>query len=238
MKLPIATFVNVLTVSIGSLLGLWLQQLFSENFEQIIFQAIGLGTLVIGVQMALKVPEGYMLIFIVSLIIGGVIGEALGVQTALNNLSDLLKNSLSIGDAQFTEGLVTAFLLFCVGSMVIVGAIEEGVQGKRDLLLIKSILDGVASIALTAAYGVGVWFSVIPLLLFQGGLTLLAGRIHHFFTPTILDQITALGGVLIIAISIRLMKLGTVNIENLLPSLVIIVVLTVLYDGFKRKKAA
>jgi uncharacterized membrane protein YqgA involved in biofilm formation len=235
MRLPIATFVNVATVSLGCLLGLYLQQLFSIEYEKIIFQAIGLGTLIIGIMMGLRVPDGYMLIFILSLILGGITGEALGVDDFLNGLGETLKTTLSIGDAQFTEGLVTAFLLFCVGSMVIIGAIEEGVEGKRNLLLIKSILDGVASVALTAAYGVGVWFSVIPLLLFQGGLTLLAGKLAPFFTDNILNQITAVGGVLIVAISIRMMKLGEVNIENLLPSLVFVVVMTVLYDRFRPK---
>ncbi|MEM1327729.1 MAG: DUF554 domain-containing protein [Bacteroidota bacterium] len=235
MKLPIATFVNVATVSLGCLLGLYLQQLFSVEYEKIIFQAIGLGTIVIGIMMGLRVPDGYMLIFILSLILGGLTGEALSVDDFLAGLSDTLKNALSIGDEKFTEGLVTAFLLFCVGSMVIIGAIEEGVEGKRNLLLIKSILDGVSSVALTAAYGVGVWFSVIPLLIFQGGLTLLAGKLAPFFTDNILNQITAVGGVLIIAISIRMMKLGEINIENLLPSLIYVVVFTVLYDRFRPK---
>ncbi|MEL6945653.1 MAG: DUF554 domain-containing protein, partial [Bacteroidota bacterium] len=175
--LPIATFINVLTVTVGSFLGLWLQQLLSEEMQSIIFQAIGLGTLIIGLKMAWKIPEGYTLIFILSLIVGGIAGELLGVQLFLNNLGDQLKEILNIGEEKFTEGLVTAFLLFCIGSMVIVGAIEEGVQGKRELLLIKSVLDGVSSIALASAYGIGVWFSIFPMLILQGGLTMIAGKV-------------------------------------------------------------
>ncbi|MEM0994484.1 MAG: DUF554 domain-containing protein, partial [Bacteroidota bacterium] len=230
-----ATFINVATITVGSFLGLWLQQLLTDDMQQIIFQAIGLGTIVIGIQMALKVPEGYMLIFIMSLIIGGLVGELLDLQDFLNGLGDQLKNSLSIGDATFTEGLVTAFLLFCIGSMTLVGAIEEGVQGNRELLLVKSLLDGVSSIALASAYGIGVWFSIFPLLILQGGTTLLAAKIAPFITDNILHQITAIGGVLIIAISIRLIDLGTINIENLLPALVVVVLITWAYDSFQNK---
>ncbi|MEM9889043.1 MAG: DUF554 domain-containing protein [Bacteroidota bacterium] len=233
MKLPIATFINVATITVGSFLGLWLQQLLTTDMQQIIFQAIGLGTLIIGIQMALKIPSGYTLIFIMSLIIGGLLGELIGLQTFLNNLGDTLKNNLAIGEPKFTEGLVTAFLLFCIGSMTLVGAIEEGIQGKRELLLVKSLLDGVSSIALASAYGIGVWFSIFPLLLLQGGTTLLAAKVAPFITENIINQITAVGGVLIIAISIRLMNLGTINIENLLPSLVVATLITWAYDRFK-----
>ena len=235
-KLPIATLINVVTITIGSFLGLWLQQLLTAEMQQIIFQAIGLGTLIIGIQMALKIPEGYMLIFIMSLIIGGLMGELVGLQTFLNNLGDTLKDSLSIGEAKFTEGLVTAFLLFCIGSMTLVGAIEEGVHGNRELLLVKSLLDGVSSIALASAYGIGVWFSIFPLLILQGGTTLIAARVAPYITDNIIHQITAVGGVLIIAISIRLMNLGTINIENLLPSLLVVVLITWGYDRFFAKE--
>ncbi|MCB0624672.1 MAG: DUF554 domain-containing protein, partial [Saprospiraceae bacterium] len=228
--LPIGTFINMTTVTAGSLVGLWLQQLFPAGIEAIIFQAIGLGTLVIGISMSLKVPEGYLLIFVFSLILGGVLGEAVGVREGLQSLGDALKGTFSIGDERFTEGLVTAFLLFCIGSMTIVGAIEEGLQGKRELLLIKSLLDGITSIAFAATYGVGVWFSIIPMLLFQGGITVLARYSQHLFTQQIIAMLSSVGGVLIIAVGINLLRLGEVNIENLLPSLLVAVLLTLAWE--------
>ncbi|MCB0578581.1 MAG: DUF554 domain-containing protein [Phaeodactylibacter sp.] len=224
--LPIGTFINMATVSLGSLLGLWLQQLFPANVQAIIFQAIGLGTLVIGIQMALKVPDGYLLLFIFSLILGGILGELVRFDVLLNGFGDWIKQAFHVEDNRFTEGLVTAFLLFCIGSMTIVGAIEEGLQGKRELLLIKSTLDGITSVAFAATYGIGVLFSIIPMLLLQGGTTVLARQLHRFFTPVIIAQLSAVGGVLIIAIGIRLLELGTVNIENLLPALAVVVGLT------------
>lgn len=231
--LPIGTFVNMATVTVGSLLGLWLQQLFSDNIQAIIFQAIGLGTLVIGVQMALKVPPGYLLIFIFSLILGGVIGEMIRLDILLNSLGDATKRLFQVEDSGFTEGLITAFLLFCIGSMTIVGAIEEGLQGKRELLYIKSTLDGISSIAFAATYGIGVLFSIIPMLILQGGVTLLAGQMQRFFTPTLIANISAVGGALIIAIGIRILGLGTINIENLLPALLVVLILATVYERLK-----
>ena len=225
-KLPIGTFINMATVTIGSLIGISLQQVFPENIQIIIFQAIGLATLLIGIQMSLKVPDGYLLILVFSMILGGITGELIHLDQLLNGLGDALKAAFSVGDSSFTEGLVTAFLLFCIGSMTIIGAIDEGLRGKRELILIKSTLDGVTSIAFAATYGIGVLFSIIPMLILQGGITLLAKRMESFFTNIIIAQLSAAGGLLIIAIGIRMLELGTINIENLLPALPIIVLLS------------
>jgi len=233
-RLPIGTFINMATIIIGSLIGLWLQQAFPLNIKVIIFQAIGLATLLIGIQMGLKMPDGYLLVLIFSLIIGGIIGESLHLDQQFQALGEGLKNMLNIGDEKFTEGLITACLLYCVGSMVIVGAIEEGISGNRELLMVKSTLDGVSSIAFASTYGIGVLFSIFPMLLIQGGMTLLANRIKHFFTPTIIAQLSAVGGLLILGIGIKLLNLGNINIENLLPSLIVVVFFTWIYDKWKR----
>ena len=225
-RLPIGTFINMGTVTIGSLIGLYLQGIFPANIQLIIFQAIGLGTLVLGVMMSLKVPEGYLLNFIFSLILGGVVGEILGVQTALQGLGDTIKTALAITEGAFTEGLITAFLLFCIGSMTFVGAIEEGLEGKRDLLLVKSTLDGISAIAFASTYGIGVLFSIVPMLIFQGGITLLARQLQQFFTPTMIAQLSAVGGALIIGIGINILGLGAINVENLLPALLVTLPLT------------
>lgn len=225
-RLPIATFVNMLTIIVGSFIGLFLQQLFTEDIELIIFQAIGLGSLVIGIQMALKIPDGYLLIFIFSLIIGGVIGALIGLDAMLAALGDSIKAVFKSDNERFTEGMVTAFLLFCIGSLVIIGAIEEGLKGKRELLYIKATLDGVTSIAFASTYGIGVIVSIVPLLIIQGGITVLASRLQYFFTETLISALTGVGGALVIGIGINLIPIGKVNLENLLPSLIVIVILT------------
>lgn len=225
-KWPIGTLINMGTVTIGSLIGLYLQGVFPENIQSIIFQAIGLGTLVLGVMMSLKVPEGYLLNFIFSLILGAILGEVMGIQSFLQNFGDTIKTALNINEGAFTEGLITAFLLFCVGSMTFVGAIEEGLKGKRDLLLVKSTLDGVSSVAFAATYGIGVLFSIVPMLLFQGGITLAARQLQRFFTKIMIAQLSSVGGTLIIGISINILGLGQINVENLLPALLVTIPIT------------
>ena len=131
-------------------------------------------------------------------------------------------------------GLVTAFLLFCIGSMAFIGALEEGLQGKRKLLNIKSTLDGISSIAFASTYGIGVWFSIFPMLLFQGSITVLAGAVQKFVTPIIISMINAVGGLLILGIGINLLGLGRVNVENLLPALFVVVVITIGYERVRK----
>lgn len=232
-KLPIGTLVNVVTILLGSLIGVWLEQSFPTNIKAIAFQAIGLISLLIGIQMSLKLPEGYLLLAIISMVLGGIVGEIMHLDTLLNGLAENLKTTLDIDDVQFTEGLITASLLFSIGSMVIVGAIEEGVKGDRTLLLVKSMLDGVSSIVFASTYGIGILFSIFPVLLIQGGITLLARRMQYFFTETIIAQLSAVGGLLIIAIGINILELGKINIENLLPGLLLVVILTWGYDKFQ-----
>lgn len=232
MLRPRATFVNMLTVTIGSLIGLWLKQFFSDDIQTIVFQAVGLGTLLIGIKMALRLPEGYLLIFMFSLIIGSIMGQLLRIDLFLNHISDDLKFWVGNEDSKFSEGLITAFLLFCVGSMTIVGALEEGIHGKKELLYVKSTLDGFSSIALASTYGIGVLFSIIPMLIFQGGITLMAFRLRHIFSSKVQDSISAVGGMLIIGISIMLLDLGNIRLENMLPSIAMVCILTYGYERY------
>ena len=224
-NLPIGTIVNMLAVSVGSVIGLLINQAFPTSFEAVIFQAIGLGVLVIGFQMGVKIERGNLLIFLFSLILGGLLGKLLGLDIWMAHLADTFKHALNVKGVGFSEGLITSFILFCVGSLTIVGAIEEGINGNRQLLFAKSLLDGISAIALTVTYGVGVWFSIIPMLIFQGGLTLLAARAKSLFTDGLVLHLTAVGGALIVAVGINMLKLGNINIENLLPSLLLVVIL-------------
>ena len=224
MKLPIGTIINVLAIIAGGSIGLILNKHFPEKIKAIVFQAIGLFTIVIGLQMAIKTDNPLIMVF--SLIIGGIIGEFLNLEKKIDNVSESIKLKLKIKDNGFTQGIVTSFLLFCVGSMTIVGSISEGISGDRTLLLTKSILDGFSSIALASSFGIGVIFSAFPVLVFQGGLTLLAGLFQNFIKAQIITQLTAVGGVLILGIGINLLGIKKINVINLLPSLIIVVLIT------------
>ncbi len=222
--MPIGTLINVATVLIGSAVGLLLKQRFPKAIQAIIFQALGLSTLVLGMKMAFEMQDA--VVFVFSLVIGGIIGAAIHLEERLEGLSDRLKAAVKSKDARFTEGLVTAFLIFCVGSMTFVGAISEGLTGDRTLLVTKATLDGFASIALASAYGIGVGFSVIPLFIFQAGLTLLAAQVQGVFTAPLIAQLTAVGGALIIGIGINLLEIKKIKTLNLLPALLVGVILS------------
>jgi hypothetical protein len=225
--MPVGTLINAATVLAGSSLGLLLRRRFPKRVQAVIFQAVGLASLVLGLEMALQSENFLVLIF--SLILGGILGEVLHLEQRLQGLGDWLKQRLGSRDARFTEGLITAFLLFCVGSMTFVGAINEGLTGDRELIMIKALLDGFTSIALASVYGLGVMVSALPLLLFQGGISLLATQVQAFFTPALITQLSAVGGVLIVGIGISLLEIKAVKTTNLLPSLLVAVILTLLF---------
>jgi len=168
------TIVNVIAIFLGCSVGFILKSKFPERIGKIIMRALGLASLLIGMQMALKTDNILLLIF--SLVIGGIIGEIIGIEEGLERFGERVKLKFKSNDTseRFVEGFVTASLLYCVGSMAIMGALKEGLSGNPDILYTKSLLDGLTSIAFTAAMGIGVLFSAIPVFLYQGGITLLS----------------------------------------------------------------
>ncbi len=234
-KLPVGTFINMATIIVGSLIGLLFQQIFPENIRDITFLAVGLGVLVIGLQMSLKVPDEYLPIFIISLVLGGILGELIGVEDFLDNCELWMRANFKFGQQRFSEGLMTAVVLFCASSITIIGAIEEGIQGKRELLIVKAALDGVTSIALASTYGMSILLSIFPMLIIQGGLTILASQVKSLFTKNTLAVLSGVGGLLIVAVSVKMLELGNFRVANLLPSLLVVVLLTWLQRKFKFK---
>jgi uncharacterized membrane protein YqgA involved in biofilm formation len=226
--MPLGSIINAATVIVGSTVGMLVRQRLPERVKGIIFQGVGLATLVLAVQMALQV-EGDFLILIFSLIFGGIIGEVLNLERRMEAFGDALKARIHVKNERFTEGLVTAFLIFCVGSMTFVGALNEGLNGDRTLILSKAILDGFTSIVLASVYGVGVLFSALPLFIVQAGLTLVAAQFQTLFPDVLIRQLTAVGGALILGIGLNLLEIKQIKTVNLLPALLVVVILTVLF---------
>lgn len=223
----LGTLVNVAAVIVGSIIGLVIHTKLPKRIITIVFQGIGLFTIFIGIKMALKTD--YLLIMVFSIVIGSIIGELINIEKGINNLSEYLKRKIRISSDKFSEGLITAFLLFCLGSMTILGAIEEGLGNRPTLLLTKSLMDGFSSIALSASLGVGVIFSVIPLLIYQGGLTIFAGYLQTFFAQTMINELTAVGGLLLIGLGINILGILKLRISNMLPSLIVVIILVLLF---------
>ena len=215
----IATLVNMLAVIAGSLLGLCLKRGIPNQFKDTIMQGMGLATIVIGLKMAVSADND--IIVIVSLILGALIGEGTHLDRRLNNLGLSIKTTLHVKDSGFVDGFVSASLIFCVGAMAIVGSIEAGLTHNYTVILTKSTLDGIMSIVLASSMGVGVAFSALAVLVYQGTLTLLAGVLQSVLVDSVITYMTASGGVLIMGIGLSIAGIKEVNTINLLPGVFI-----------------
>ncbi|HDQ99810.1 MAG TPA: DUF554 domain-containing protein [candidate division WOR-3 bacterium] len=213
----VGTLVNVAAVIAGSLVGLLAGARLPARLTGIAFQGIGLFSLAIGVSMAIRTANWLVVVF--AIVPGAIVGELLDIDRHLTRLGEFLKRRLRLGGARFSEGMVAAFLLFCMGSMTVLGAIEEGLGRAPNLLLAKSVLDGFASIALAATFGVGVAFSVLPLLVYQGGLTLAAGSLAGVLADSVVTEVSAVGGLLLVGLGINILGLGKLKVINMLPAL-------------------
>ena len=220
------TLFNALAILLGGAIGLFAGRLVSERVQRSIFQCLGLFCLYLGADMALRMQ--HVLAVLLSFILGTAAGELMDLDVRLNALSDRIKARLRIGSKTFTEGFVTATLLFCIGSMAILGAIEDGVRGNPGLLVTKGVMDGTATLFLTASLGVGVLFSALPVLLYQGALTFAAGGAQALITPAMLADLSGLGGLMIMGIGLNLLRITEVRTGNMLPGLILIVLLAAL----------
>ncbi len=218
------TLVNVAAVLLGSGIGLAVGKRLPERLQRIITTGLGLSTLLIGMQMGLKVQN--MLVLIASLVIGGVVGELLGIEAGLERAGEWLKSRARSSSGTFVAGFVTASLVFCVGPMTIVGSIQEGMSGNPEIIYTKSMLDGAASVAFASSLGIGVSFAAVTVLVLQGALTLLGAQLAFLLRAEILNELTATGGLLILAIGLMLLEVKRIRVANLLPALVVVVLLT------------
>lgn len=214
------TIVNTITVLLGGCLGVVFKHHISQRFSKIFFQAVGLFTLALGIKMALDGHE--FLLIILSLILGGLTGEWLKLEKHIDTFGNWCKRKLNGNNERFSEGLITSFLLFCAGPMTILGAINEGLGQGNELLLTKALMDGVSSIVLATTFGISVAVSSVPLLLFQGGLTLLAVFFGTSISITIIHELSAVGGILLIGIGLSILDIKKIKVTNMLPALVYI----------------
>ncbi|NJL49616.1 MAG: DUF554 domain-containing protein [Leptolyngbyaceae cyanobacterium SM2_5_2] len=222
------TWINVATVMVGTGLGLLLRSRLPRSMQQIITQAVGLMTLVIGVAMAASLsavqvgPIDGIILALLAMVAGGLLGEWWQIEQRLARLGDWLKTRVK-GGGKFTEGFVAASLLFCIGPMTILGSLNNGLSGDNALLTLKATMDGLASIALTGSYGIGVGFSALSVLVVQGSLSLLASLsgavIPDPATNPYILLITGMGGLMILGIGLSLLEVAQVRVASFLPAL-------------------
>jgi len=222
-EIMIGSIINASAVLIGGTVGLLIHKKLSETTTYTTFQAIGLFTIVLGVSMAIKTTN--FLAMILSLVIGSMCGSLLHLDKAINRLALFLKRKVKSKNDSFSEGFITSFLLFCMGSLTILGAIEEGLGQPPTLLLSKSVLDGFSSIALAATMGAGVIFSALPLLLYQGSITIVTSLVQHSLSSLMITELSAVGGVLLVGLGIDILGLKKISVLNMLPSLVVMIII-------------
>lgn len=241
----LGTIVNTGTIIAGSLIGIMIHSRLPRKYVNIVFQGIGLFALVLGISMSLSSDK--FLLILISIVTGTIIGQYINIDRRLKRFAIYIqkktsgKSELPVLDddviaaphaprksrsAKFTEGFITASMLFCVGSMSILGALEDGMGSTPTLLYTKSIMDGVSSVILASSFGIAVIFSCIPVLIYQGGLTILASLIMRFMSDGMIADFTAVGGVLLIGMALNIMKIKDVNVVNMLPSLLTIILLS------------
>ncbi|HIT32830.1 MAG TPA: DUF554 domain-containing protein [Candidatus Enterenecus stercoripullorum] len=217
----LATIINVVLVLVGSAVGLLFRNLISQRLMAILTHALGLCVLGIGVSNMLGTQN--TLCVIVCMVVGAILGNAVDIERRLEGAGDLIRGRLlqKQGSSRFTEGFVNTALLFCVGAMAITGSIEAGLNHNYEIIISKGVIDGVTAISFAATMGIGVAFSTIPLLIYQGGITLLAGLVGPYLPEAVVTEMTAVGGTLIVAIAINMLELGKTRIQvgNLLPAM-------------------
>lgn len=235
----LGTIVNVLAIILGSGVGILFKGGLRERFQQIMMQACGLATMFIGMAGAFEmifsatvgdnktvdISTGGTMLIVMSLVIGGLIGEAINIEKRLDYIGEKLKTLVRAGkDNKFVEGFVTASLVVCVGAMAICGSLEDGISGNPQTLFIKSILDFVIVAVFASVYGVGVGFSALSVGVFQGTVTLLATFIAPFMSSHLISTLSGVGSVLIFAVGLNLLFPKKVRVGNLLPALLIPVI--------------
>ena len=212
------TLVNTGAVVAGSLLGVLIGKRLPDRIKTIVMQALGLSVILIGLQMALSGTRP--LLVIGSILLGAVTGELLDIEGRIAAIGEWLKRRFRSESSTFVQGFVTASVLYCTGAMVIVGSIRDGTVGDPSILYVKSLLDGVASIAFASSLGLGVAFSALSVFAVQGAITLLASKLSFLQSPVVIESVTATGGLLILGIGINILEIKQIRVGNLVPALV------------------
>lgn len=228
----LGTIANAAAIICGALAGIVLRRGLPEKWQQTIMQGVALCIVVIGLQMAFKTAN--IVIVVVSLVIGSIIGEYFDIEVNLQQFGSWIASKVYHGKdgsfaAQLARGFISATLIFCIGAMAVVGALQDGLKQDPTILYAKATLDGIISVILTANLGIGVTFSAFSVFIYQGCLTLLAAFLQTVMTEAVLNEITACGGVLITAIGINMLKILEIRISNQLPAIFIVWLLAYIF---------
>jgi len=220
----LGTAFNVAAIILGTMVGLVLKQRLPGRMSSIAVQALGLVTALIGVKMMITTEN--ILVVLVSAVIGGILGELLRIEARLDSFGARMEAKFSKEGGTFAKAFVTSSLLYCVGPMAILGALQDGLRGDFTILLTKSGLDGIASVAFASTLGIGVLFSVLPVAAYQGGITVGASALEHYLSSSMINEMTATGGLLIVGIALNILQVTKIRVGNLLPAILLAAILS------------
>ncbi|MEF9879839.1 MAG: DUF554 domain-containing protein, partial [Clostridia bacterium] len=218
----IGTLINCAAILVGSALGLLLRKGIKQSMAQTVMQGIGLSVILIGLMGAIKTQN--TLLVILSMVLGGVLGTLLDLDAKMNKLGAFAQRKLCKGAAEgstFAKGFVTASLVFCVGAMAVVGALDSGIRGDHSTLIAKAALDGVAAIVFSSSMGAGVMLAALPVFIYQGGIALLGTAVAPLLSNAVIAEMSAVGGLLIVGIGINMLLDQNIKVANLLPAIII-----------------
>jgi len=218
----IGTLINCIAIIIGAAAGLLLRRGMNESISKTVMQGVGLSVILIGLTGAIK--TGNTLLVILSMVIGGVVGSLIDIDGKMNRLGAWAQQKLTKGDDAnntFAKGFVTASLVYCVGAMAVVGALDSGIRGDHTTLIAKAALDGITAIVFASSLGIGVMLSAVPVLVYQGAIALLGTAIAPLLSDIVVTEMSAVGGLLIMAIGINMLLEKDIKVANLLPAILI-----------------
>lgn len=225
--------INVIAIVIGTMIGLFLKRGMSEKMSSHIMQGLALITFIIGLKGALVDQD--MILLIVSISLGGYLGEMMQLEENIRKFAEWVQDKLSKEGAQnqLAEGFVSAVLIFCVGAMAVMGSLEAGLRNNHGILITKALIDGFASIILTTTKGAGVMLSALAILLYEGGIMLLAQFVAPYLSESIVYAMSAVGSLLLVALGLNLLELTKIKVMNFLPAMFLPIVLIPLFSLFR-----
>jgi len=222
----LGTTFNVAAIILGTMVGLVLRRRLPERMSSIAIQGLGLVTALIGAKMMITAEN--ILVVLVSTVIGGILGELMRIEARIDSFGARVEAKFSKEGGTFAKAFVTSSLLYCVGPMAILGALQDGLRGDFTILLTKSGLDGIASVAFASTLGIGVLFSALPVAAYQGGITIGASALEPYLSASMINEMTATGGLLIVGIALNILQVTKIRVGNLLPAILLAAILSAL----------
>ncbi len=215
----LGTIVNSLAIVVGGLIGFFFKNIISPKLSDSLLKASAMAVLAVGIKLSLQGDN--LSLLIVSVILGTFIGELIDIESKLDNLGSYIESKFKNKASNVTQGFVSCTLVYCVGSMAIVGSIQSGLTGNHEILFSKAVLDGIISITMAVSMGIGVVFSSVSVFIYQGTITLLAQVLQSVLNEIVIKEMTAIGGVLIMVISLNFLEIKRIKVGNMLPAVFI-----------------